>query len=151
MNKADTAQALSGEELSYFTGFFEADGHTCMYSTNKGFMGNIGIEQVDKAILETFQSWFGGQLHYAKRKSIWTWNVYGHKAKEILYQIIPYMKTYRVEKAKRFIAFWSTTNPIQRQQIIALDRKATEGQRKRLSDQAPETVMRQSNHVSVEN
>ena len=148
VRRAYTAEAFSEVELSYFAGYFEADGHCSFYTTSTGFLGNVSIEQKDRALLETFRQWFGGKMSLKAKQEIWTWQVYGHQAKALLQLIRPYIRTYRAEKVDRFVRFFSTMDGETRMTLIVEDRKATEGHRKRLSDLALEREMRQSNPTS---
>lgn len=134
--KGYTAEAFDKVDLAYFAGFLEADGFCSFYVTSSGFLGNVGIEQKDRSLLEVLQRLFGGKINLKTRQQIWVWQVFGLQAKAFLQLLRPYFKTYRVEKFDRFIAFFSTVNDEERIKLIVADRSATEGHRKRLSELA---------------
>jgi len=142
----DTGDTLEG--LVYLAAYLEADGQISFYSTATGyFQGNIGIEQKDRAILEEFRKQFGGKVNLKARQGIWVWQLFGHQAAALLKRIRPYMRTYRTEKADRFIAFWATKDMDERIRLLEEDRNRTQFHQKRLSDLAHGSVMRQSDLV----
>ena len=129
-------EAFAETDLAYAAGFFEGEGSISFYLTrphkNKAgnmipsFLGNVVIGNTDKFVLDWFHAMFGGNVN--KRdpkfqklgtKDIWTWQLFGHKAKAWLKLVLPYFKLeLKIEKAEDFIAFFSTTEHEPRLELI---------------------------------
>lgn len=133
---ADRAEAA--RFLSYFAGFYEADGALSIYLPTSGqCQGKVTIEQKNVRILEVFYDNLGGNLYKKPKQAIFEWYTAGHQGKALLQLILPYMRiSWEIERAGRYIEFFSSVDKEECRHMIEIDRELTRLHRERLSEEA---------------
>lgn len=117
---------LTEEQLSYFAGFFEADGSSTIGIGKVGQAGGyIQVAQQDPTVLYIFQEWFGGRIYdFRPRPNVWYWNLGARASAEVLKRTLPYMRVpFKIEKTRRYIEFMEAPTKLEKALLVIKDRE----------------------------
>lgn len=97
-------------DISYFAGFFDADGSVSIAKNQKGTTLTCTVYNSNKKVLEIFRQNFGGEIYISHNhpekgwKTGYRWMVAAKKAEEFLSKIVPFVtvKKERVELGLQF-------------------------------------------------